>query len=104
MESKFKEKDKVKIIKYGHTAWVHKSEWQKYLDAGFTFDQKPKHLLGEYPTETDDIIYWYDTMPELVGKEGVVDEVSLVQGKYEYSLTNISGKLAWYDEGQLELV
>lgn len=41
-----------------------------------------------------------DILPELVGKEGLIQEVY----NNSYSISGIKGKHAWYDEGQLEMV
>lgn len=46
---------------------------------------------------------WFDLSPELIGKEGVVSEVSEMQGVSVYALTGLS-KTAWYLENQLELI
>ena len=51
-----------------------------------------------------DEVYLYDMMPELVGKEGIVDKVSVTQGIAGYALNNIPEKYAWYHEDQLILV
>jgi len=39
-----------------------------------------------------------------VGKEGIVDKVSVTQGIVGYALNNIPEKYAWYYEDQLTLV
>ncbi len=47
---------------------------------------------------------WLDISPELVGKEGIVKEVSSHTGLQKYSIEGIPGKTSWYTEGQMELV
>lgn len=87
---KFKPRDNVRVIKYGHLAWVSDK-------SGMDFSWAKKL------TEKDGVIV-YDVHNELVGKTGVVKDCTIVQGQAKYSLTGISGKSSWYNEDQLELV
>jgi hypothetical protein len=76
---KFKVGDKVKVVKYGHIIHHYKSE------------------TGNWAAE--------DISPDIVGKEGVVREVSNSQpGWVTYALDGIPEKTAWYNQNQLELV
>lgn len=70
--------DKVKIVNYGHLMWSN--------DIRFGF-------VGEKDIST-----------ELVGQIGMVEKAHLTQKKPSYFLKGIKGKLAWYDEEQLEMV
>jgi hypothetical protein len=84
--SKFKEGDKVEVVRYGHLYWSYEKEPIKHID----YDPVVK-------------CYLYDMSPELVGQKGVVTEVTKTQGKYQYSLSGLS-KSSWYDEKQLKAV
>lgn len=48
--------------------------------------------------------HWYDILPKIIGKEGVVTNVIESQGRLMYSLSGIPEKVSWYSEFQLELV
>lgn len=48
--------------------------------------------------------YWYDYMPWLIGKTGVVYSVKECQGCWIYGVDGIPEKCAWYDEEQLKLI
>lgn len=55
--------------------------------------------------------YFYDPMlgncdmiPEIVGCEGLIKEVSNSQGDYMYSLHGVPKKQSWFMENQLEMV
>ena len=90
MEAKFKKGDKVKVIKYGHLIWEHKSS---------------EALVSAFPTVFEDDTFRYlDMCPVEVGKTGTVTKISLVQGIYNYTLKGQVNKKAWYDEQQLELI
>lgn len=45
----------------------------------------------------------YDMSPELIGKQGIIDGSSTVQGRTTYSISGIN-KHAWYDKQQLKLI
>mgnify|MGYP001003825553 FL=1 len=83
----FKMGDKVRVINYGALLW----------------DRNGKLPFKKMKLSTDEV-YLYDIMPELVGKEGIVDKVSVTQGIVGYALNNIPEKYAWYHEDQLTLV
>lgn len=91
LKPKFKAGDQVRVVGYGSTYWEGKK-----VHPVSKFKRKPYY-------EDDDFRY-IDMQPELVGKTGVVDKVSLVQGKYTYAVDGIPEKHAWYDEGQLKAV
>lgn len=59
---KFHKDDKVRIVKYGHSVWVNKTEWKVMLQAKVVKTDKPSHILQE-----DENIFHYDISPELVG-------------------------------------
>ena len=42
--------------------------------------------------------------PKLVGQSGLIDNVTMTQGKPQYSINGIEEKHAWYSEDQLELI
>jgi hypothetical protein len=86
---KFKIGDAVKVVKYGHLIWEPK-DWEK---------------SDNYPIVSEgDIWRCIDISPSEVGKLGIVNQVSMVQNIPTYSLSKPTGKLAWFDEGQLELI
>lgn len=80
--------DKVEVINYGHPYW------SKELNT-----DHPLNYLGKV-----EYGYYYDMSPELVGKQGIIEKVSITQGIPQYSLIGIPGKTAWYDEKQLKLI
>lgn len=86
--NKFKIGDQVRVIKYGHPFWENKKA-----------DDEPLNFPIIY--EDGDLVV-KDMYPEIVGKEGVVYQITLTQGKWKYGVTGIRGKSAWYDEQQLE--
>ena len=45
-----------------------------------------------------------DSLPEIVGMEGLVVKAEIQQGKSAYSIHGISRKTAWYSEDQLEMI
>ncbi len=83
----FKVGDKVRIINYGAILW----------------DRNPNLPYKQLSMFINNI-YIYDIMPEIIGKQGVVDIVSVKQGIVGYALNNIPEKYAWYYEDQLTLV
>jgi hypothetical protein len=85
----FKVGDKVKIVKYGGIIFMNKQD--PYIQANAPYKNIIEETIGS-------IIV--DPCPEMVGKVGIVDKVN----GDRYSLTCIEGKLAWYNEEQLELV
>lgn len=97
-EPKYKAGDVVKVINYGHPAWVKKLEHEKMFNSGLAFSNVPKDIIFE-----QDDIYWYDQIPSIVGKTGTIKHVTDTQGIPKYSIDGIHGKSAWYDEQQLEI-
>lgn len=95
MESKFEEGDVVAIVNYGHPIYISKEAYL-YLGKGETI---PNNIIVE-----DAIGYWIDMQPNIVGKIGIIKSKALVQEKWNYSLANISEKISWYNEGQLEKI
>lgn len=45
-----------------------------------------------------------DWQPQIVGKVGIVCEVNTIQASFQYAIKGIEGKIAWYNEDQLEMV
>jgi hypothetical protein len=93
--SKFKEGDSVTIIVYGHAIMLNKKspEWDIFKES------------KEFPiiTQTDNIAF-IETCPELVGKTGIISSIKVNQdGQPKYALRGIPGKIAWYNEDQLQL-
>ena len=87
MKSKFKKGDKVKIVKYGHLIWEHKSS---------------EALISAFPVVfEDENLRYLDLEPEIVGKKDIITKIQQVQGKYSYSLRKLG---SWYSEQQLELI
>ena len=84
---KFKLGDKVKIVNYGAIVWTSKRLSKSVIPDSYKF------------LEENDTVFVYDTNPDLVGQEGIVEKVSgnqyALQGPYIH---------AWYNEEQLELI
>jgi hypothetical protein len=81
--------DKVEIINYGSLMWANTKE----------------DTISDYScfkvVKKDGYFIWYDTMPKLIGEQGIIVKVSTVGG---YAIEGIKYKYAWYDEEQLKLV
>jgi len=89
-KTKFHLGDKVKVIKYGHPYWHHKSNM--------------KTLSFPIIEETENLII-YDISSDIVGQVGTVRDInSRYDGKNTYALDGIPDKTAWYYEEQLELI
>lgn len=75
-----KKRDRVKVVNYGHLIW--------------------KVIEGK--------IAWDDLSPELVGREGIITDILITQGKSGYKLAldnhHPHEKVCWYSESQLEIV
>jgi hypothetical protein len=84
--AKFGIGDKVRVVGYGSKIFVHPTLQHR-------FAANPR--LSEFT---------FDMRPELVGKEGIVSQVSMTQDIPSYAIEGIPGKHAWYDEEQLELI
>ncbi len=86
--------DKVRIVNYGHPIWINKlADEYHFNDEG----------LSSLPTiDEDEQFKWKDLRPELVGVEGIVTGLS--SDKKQYSLDTNRGAMAWFGEGQLELI
>jgi hypothetical protein len=121
----FKIGDKVEVIKYGHLMFINKKhylETQKslyeignkktelelkwifgqnttYTPPPFTAKNKPDNIISE-----TDTLWWVDMQPELVGKKGIISNISNRQGYSIYSIKGIKGKNSWYDEEQLKRI
>lgn len=52
----------------------------------------------------EDGFHWYDILPGIVGRDGVVVDITETQGNKKYSLSGIPEKSSWYSDDQLELV
>jgi hypothetical protein len=83
MYNKFKLGDRVRVVNYG----------AKLL----TSINLSKENFGE-KLKSPQII---DPMPYLIGKAGIIEQVSSTGG---YAIEGIPEKYAWYDEQQLELI
>ncbi len=118
--------DKVRVVKYGSKCWISKSGYKEnsrlmkiltadninkiFYGRGLTNKEKTKIIGYDEPKniirdETD--VWIIDKNPELVGREAIIDSTTNTQNSPEYSLNLIgepSGKCAWYDEAQLELI
>jgi hypothetical protein len=86
MEAKYKIGDKVKVVNWGALYWANVDQ----LETGFPVIRRSATVI------------WYDMLPEIVGKIGTIKEVSMTLVQPKYSLDGIPGKVAWYDEAQLE--
>jgi len=124
-DSGFKIGDKVKVIKYGALMWRYKKWWQEESDHFAKYqielnNRMTEMLFGESAIKEDssnakgksepDNIYmdcgdmwWIDTLPIIVGQEGVICQVTNTQGRLKYAVDGIKGKHAWYNGEQLEL-
>ena len=91
---KFNIGDVVKVVRYGHVLWAAGEE-----------DKKRMAKTGRFKLiqEIDNVEYW-DVSPELVGRTGTIDNISITQNVPSYSVSGIPEKHAWYVESQLELV
>ena len=112
--NKFKVGDAVKIINYGHKTWyssqttynnfqkleqVSKKKFEQFLLWGESTIEEPIY-------EEDDNLgaVIVDNSAFLVGKEGIISEVTNTQGLWKYSIKGIPEKAAWYNEDQLQLI
>ena len=104
--------DKVRIVSYGQALLINKKEYPE-KEAFFASlkhkawfgedrelqvnpDAKPSNIFAE----TNE--YWMvDLCPQIVGKEDIVEEVSMTQGIPSYSLKELG---AWYYEDQMEMI
>ena len=78
--------DLVEVVNYGHASFINKK--------GRANTTRMKIIQEDADT------YVVDISPEMVGRKGIVDRVV----DFQYSLTRIQGKQAWYDRGQLKLI
>lgn len=125
--SKFKQGDKVKIIKYGHLRWysdmgalrLERGLNKQMMDILIWGTEPPvealkvdeKEDLSSFVYSKDgDNSFYRDVNPEIVGKIGTVEGSykDLYGGEESrndiiYSIKDIPTKTAWYDEEQLEL-
>lgn len=91
-----KKGDKIRIINYAHPIWTNKEYYNEMFRAGMTGGkEKPDNIIDE-----DELTYFHDMNPELVGKEGIITEVSNTQNRRTYA-TTIG---AWFSVNQLELI
>lgn len=92
MDREFKVGDKVEIIKYGSIHWQN-----------MEVDPRPipkKFKILENRLKIKPFV-WFDILPEIVGKQGVISKVSETGG---YAIDGIPLKYAWYDKEQLKLI
>ena len=88
-EAKFSIGDKVKIVNYGHLLWSKKNN---------------EYQTGMPLFREDGDVNWHDASSHLIGKVGVISEVTETQGKHQYAIEGVPEKTAWYSNEQLELV
>jgi len=89
MKPKFKIGDRVKVINYGHLIW------SSYPNPRWVLHSR--HYTGISTTGKRLYYNMYDMSPELVGRIGVVSDIS----NNTYAIEGIPGKCAWYNEDQL---
>lgn len=87
--NKYKIGDKVRIVNYGHLIYE---------------SSKNENPLKFKTISDDGNIRIMDMLPEIVGKEGVIVDISETQGEVSYAIDGIVGKHAWYNEDQIELI
>lgn len=89
--SNFKVGDSVTIVNYGNPLFVNK-RFKPQDDGRFT-------IIKE-----DDKTRWVDTMPDLIGKSGVVTQVvpAGTDTKYKVAVVGYSKEL--YNEDQLQII
>lgn len=80
MESKYHQGDTVKVVDYGEMATR----------------QMPCNNCGQAK--------WWDALPSVVGKTGIVEQVIFASGIPLYVLSGIPEKAQFYDEQQLRLI
>lgn len=90
--------DRVEVVGYGAVMWASKEMYKKLHQEGIIKSDKPQNLI--YDGETH---FAYDTMPEIIGKVGMITAISMAQGEPSYQVSGIPQKLAWYNEDQLKL-
>ena len=121
---KLKVGNKVEIVNYGHEMWasnleefqkfnnfLHKISWEFDINllwgAGkFIQKYKDKDFIEIYPilkTEENGMI-WYDRIPDLVGKQGIIWQITVTQDKLEQALEGVPSKSACYNREQLKLI
>lgn len=82
--TKFQVGDSVRIINYGHPI--------------------SSTLPLDFPViYSNEGIIIYDMSSDLVGRIGTITKAQKTQGKDQYSLSLVQGKVSWYTNGQLEL-
>lgn len=131
--SKFKKGDRVKVVKYGHLTWYSDmGAINSFYNLGKKMHKDFNHVLlwgqaSDSPIPENDYShvifakcenggFYVDSNPDLVGKEGVIEGShydlygkgkeydSMDRDSKQYSISEIAGKSAWYDENQLELI
>lgn len=85
----YKVGDKVEIVNYGHLIFESKNVKERM---SFPLIKETEKLR------------WLDMSADLVGQEGIVEEVSTSGENPSYVIRGVKGKSAWYDEGQMKLV
>jgi len=89
-EDNFRVGDHVKVINYGSPIWVNKKQHSDIPDLPIIFE--------------DENMVWLDINVKIVGKTGVISQVSENKGIKKYSLLGIEEKTSWYDASQLKLI
>jgi len=92
-EPNYKIGDKVRIVNYGHLMWTIQNQPN---ESSFIETLPVSVIYGD--------LVWFDVNHGIVGKEGVVSDVSITQGVPQYSIKGIPEKNSWYSEGQMELI
>lgn len=75
--------DRVKVVHYGHLLISYKEMPYQLMNKG----------VG---------MYRYDVLPDIVGKEGVIEAIDRDTG--QFIIVGIDEKAAWYNESQLEMI
>ena len=72
------------------------------MEAKFGIGDKVKVIKSDFITGFDGNII--DLHKQIIGKVGLIQDVTLTQGWYNYSVDGIPEKHAWYKEDQLEMI
>lgn len=131
----FKTGDKVRIINYGQKAFASKQgyqedskiskQYQLQDEARRWFDKEPdievlNNIQGKEKPDNiiseSDLFWFYDTSPELVGKEAIVlgsysdlikssgfSKASFKQ-EYKLKLIDTGNEISWFNEKQLQII
>lgn len=89
--------NRIKIVNYGHLIMFSKREEHRENRERIA---KAFPLIGE-----DDIGYYYDMRPELVGREGVIVNKTITETSARYSIMfNDGNRISWFADKQVEAI